>query len=305
MKPQFTIRSSNTGLNSGRFICEPLPQGFGHTLGTSLRRVLYSSIPGAAITSIRITGATHQFSTLPGLAEDIVHLVLNIKQIKVSSTSDKPAKMTLLAKGIGEITASQFECSTGIEIANPDLVIGHLTEKSAKLEIEASVETGYGYSPADDRKSTTVGVIPTDAMFSPVIRVNVSVEATRVGRMTNFDKLILDITTDGTITSATALKTASETLVEYFSMIVTPQIEAQTTDTPLSHDTKASVGGSLSIEELDLPTRIANALQKAGFDTVADLFETSREELAKVKNVGSKSVKLIESALSGRGLTLP
>ncbi len=305
MKPQFTIRSSNTGLNSGRFICEPLPQGFGHTLGTSLRRVLYSSIPGAAITSIRITGATHQFSTLPGLAEDIVHLVLNIKQIKVSSTSDKPAKMTLLAKGIGEITASQFECSTGIEIANPDLVIGHLTEKSAKLEIEASVETGYGYSPADDRKSTTVGVIPTDAMFSPVIRVNVSVEATRVGRMTNFDKLILDITTDGTITSATALKTASETLVEYFSMIVTPQIEAQTTDTPLSRDTKASVGGSLSIEELDLPTRIANALQKAGFDTVADLFETSREELAKVKNVGSKSVKLIESALSGRGLTLP
>ena len=305
MKPQFSIHTIETDKNSARFVCEPLPQGYGHTLGTSLRRVLYSSIPGAAITSIRITGANHQFSTIPGLAEDLVHLVLNIKRIKVISTSDKPVKMTLSTKGLGPVLASDFECPSGVEIANPDLVIANLTEKTAKLEIEASVEMGYGYSPADDRKSTTVGVIPTDAMFSPVVRVNVAVEATRVGRMTNFDKLILDITTDGTITPANALKTASETLVEYFGMIVNPQVEPTPANTPASHDKKVPVGGLLSIEELDLPTRIANALQKAGFDTVADLYVTSREELAKVKNVGSKSVKLIESALSQRGLILP
>lgn len=305
MKPQFSIHTTATDKNSARFVCEPLPQGFGHTLGTSLRRVLYSSIPGAAITSIRITGANHQFSTLPGLAEDLVHLVLNIKQIKVKSTSEKPAKMVLLAKGVGPVVASDFECSSGVEIANSDLVIANLTEKTAKLEIEATVEIGYGYSPADDRKSTTVGVIPTDAMFSPVVRVNVAVEATRVGRMTNFDKLILDITTDGTISPADALTTASKTLVEYFQMIVTPVVGEEAVDAKASNTAKIPVGGLLSIEELDLPTRIANALQKAGFDTVADLYQTSREELAKVKNVGSKSVKLIESALSGRGLTLP
>lgn len=305
MKPQFSIHTTATDKNSARFVCEPLPQGFGHTLGTSLRRVLYSSIPGAAITSIRITGANHQFSTIPGLAEDLVHLVLNIKQIKVESTSEKPAKMILSAKGVGPVSASDFECSSGVEIANPDLVIANLTEKTAKLEIEATVEIGYGYSPADDRKSTTVGVIPTDAMFSPVVRVNVAVEATRVGRMTNFDKLILDITTDGTISPADALTTASKTLVEYFQMIVTPVVGEEAVDAKASNTAKIPVGGLLSIEELDLPTRIANALQKAGFDTVADLYQTSREELAKVKNVGSKSVKLIESALSGRGLTLP
>lgn len=305
MKPQFSIHTTATDKNSARFVCEPLPQGFGHTLGTSLRRVLYSSIPGAAITSIRITGANHQFSTIPGLAEDLVHLVLNIKQIKVESTSEKPAKMILSAKGVGSVSASDFECSSGVEIANPDLVIANLTEKTAKLEIEATVEIGYGYSPADDRKSTTVGVIPTDAMFSPVVRVNVAVEATRVGRMTNFDKLILDITTDGTISPADALTTASKTLVEYFQMIVTPVVGEEAVDAKASNTAKIPVGGLLSIEELDLPTRIANALQKAGFDTVADLYQTSREELAKVKNVGSKSVKLIESALSGRGLTLP
>lgn len=305
MKPQFSIHTTATDKNSARFVCEPLPQGFGHTLGTSLRRVLYSSIPGAAITSIRITGANHQFSTIPGLAEDLVHLVLNIKQIKVEFTSEKPAKMILSAKGVGPVSASDFECSSGVEIANPDLVIANLTEKTAKLEIEATVEIGYGYSPADDRKSTTVGVIPTDAMFSPVVRVNVAVEATRVGRMTNFDKLILDITTDGTISPADALTTASKTLVEYFQMIVTPIVGEEAVDAKASNTAKIPVGGLLSIEELDLPTRIANALQKAGFDTVADLYQTSREELAKVKNVGSKSVKLIESALSGRGLTLP
>lgn len=304
MKPQFTITSNNQGVNSTRFVFEPLPQGFGQTLGTSLRRVLYSSIPGAAITSIKITGANHQFSTLPGVVEDLVHVVLNLKQVRVKYTGDKPAKLTLSVKGEVEVTAGDFECSNGASIANPELVIAHLSDKAAKLEIEASVETGYGYSPAEDRKSTTVGLIPTDATFSPVVRVNVTVESTRVGRITNFDKLILDVTTDGTMTSTQALEDASSTMVEYFKAILNPQ--SAPVSTPSAAPKQPTVaGGALSIEELDLPTRIANALQKAGFETVNDLYATTREELAKVKNVGSKSVKLIEAAMAQRGLVLP
>lgn len=304
MKPQFTIQTFNETKTSARFVFEPLPQGYGHSLGTSLRRVLYSSISGAALTSIQIANVSHQFSTLPGIMEDMVHLVLNLKQIKVKSNNEKPVKITLSAKGEGEVTASQFECPAGVEIINKDFVIAHLTEKSAKLEVEATVEMGYGYSPAEDRKSSTVGVIPVDATFSPVVRVNVAVEATRVGRMTNFDKLILDITTDGTIAPSKALTDASQVLVEYFMAIVKPQVPGTTSSTTSSKTPNVS-GGALSIEELDLPTRIANALQKAGFETVSDLFATSRDELAKVKNVGSKSVKLIESSLAQRGLSLP
>lgn len=304
MKPQFTIAPNNQGTNSTRFVFEPLPQGFGQTLGTSLRRVLYSSIQGAAITSLEIGGASHQFSTLPGVVEDLVHVVLNLKQVRVKYNGDKPTKLTLAIKGEKNVTAGDFECSNGASIANPDLIIAHLTDKAAKLEISAAVETGYGYSPAEDRKSTTVGLIPVDATFSPVVRVNVTVEATRVGRITNFDKLILDITTDGTITPQAALVMASNTLVEYFSAVVTPQ-SAPVVSTSTSTRPVTVAGGALSIEELDLPTRIANALQKAGFETVNDLYATNREELAKVKNVGSKSVKLIEAAMAQRGLVLP
>lgn len=304
MKPQFTIQTLNETKTSARFVFEPLPQGYGHSLGTSLRRVLYSSISGAALTSIQIANVSHQFSTLPGIMEDMVHLVLNLKQIKVKSNNEKPVKITLSAKGEGEVTASDFECPSGVEIVNKDFVIAHLTEKNAKLEVEATVEMGYGYSPAEDRKSSTVGVIPVDATFSPVVRVNVAVEATRVGRMTNFDKLILDITTDGTIAPSKALTDASQVLVEYFMAVVKPQVSG-TTSSAAASKTPSISGGALSIEELDLPTRIANALQKAGFETVSDLFATSRDELAKVKNVGSKSVKLIESSLAQRGLSLP
>lgn len=303
MKPQFTTQTENTANNTVRFMFEPLPQGFGQTLGTALRRVLYSSIRGAAITSIQIGGASHQFSTLPGVAEDLVRLVLNLKQVRVSYAGDKPVKITLSAKGEGVVKASDFEVSSDVEISNPDFVIANLTDKSAKLEIEAMVECGYGYSPAEDRKSSTVGVIPVDAMFSPVVRANVAVEATRVGRMTNFDKLTLDVTTDGTVSPEDAVEEASKLLVDYFMAIVAPQKTASTSATVVAKPT-ASTGNSISIEELDLPTRIANALQKAGFETVSDLLATTADELAKVKNVGSKSVKLIEAALAQRGINL-
>lgn len=300
-QPQFTFKTGIIKADYGQFIIEPLPQGFGDTLGNSLRRVLYSAIKGSAITSVKISGVSHQFSSLEGMQEDVIHLVLALKQIRLSSTSDKPEKITLEVSGPGPITAGRFELPPGIKIANPDLVIANLTTKSNKLEVEATVETGYGYSPAEDRKSTTLGVIPMDATFTPVTRVNYKIESTRVGRMTNFDKLILDVYTDGTISPVNAVTSAAQTLVNYFSGIVHPQ-SVISTDTA-SVSSKTVVGGNISIEELDLPTRISNALQKAGIQTVADLINLSQSSLSKVKNLGGKSVELVETALKQRGFS--
>ena len=178
MTSQFTVQTENLGNNSVRFILEPLPQGFGHTLGNSLRRVLYSSIPGAAITSVSITGITHQFTTLPGVKEDVVEIILALKQVRLRYTKDTPTTISLSAKGHTEVTAGDFELPSDVTIANPDLVIAHLTDKSAKLEIEAVVESGLGFSPVEERQRSTVGTIPVDATFTPVARVNFSVEAT-------------------------------------------------------------------------------------------------------------------------------
>jgi len=304
MTPQFTIQSDYLGDNSVRFVLEPLPQGFGHTLGNSLRRVLYTSIPGAAITSVSITGITHQFTTLPGVKEDVVEIILALKQVRLRYTKDTPTTISLSAKGHTEVTAGDFELPSDVTIANPDLVIAHLTDKSAKLEIEAVVESGLGFSPVEERQRSTVGTIPVDATFTPVARVNFSVEATRVGRVTNFDKLVLDVTTDGTISPQSALDSAAGTLVGYFAAIVNPQTSASAS-AAAGPAAAGPTGVSLSIEEVDLPTRIANALQKAGIETVSQLLATPHADLAKIKNLGSKSVKVIQLALKDRGLDLP
>ncbi len=283
---------------------EPLPQGYGHTLGNSLRRILYTSISGAAITSIQVKGASHQFTTVAGLREDIVTLVLNLKRVRLAcSGGDKLAKINLSAKGPGEVKAGDFTTPPNVKIANPELVIAHLSDKNSKLELEATVESGYGYSPSEERKSTTLGLIPMDAVFSPVVRVNFTVEATRVGRLTNYDRLVLDVITDGTVSPQAALTSAAATLVDYFQAIVTPQTTSPSLAT--SGSGVKGLGLSISVEELDLPTRIANALQKAGFETVTDMLKVHRAELAKVKNVGVKSVKIIEIALKERGIDLP
>jgi DNA-directed RNA polymerase subunit alpha len=302
-KPQFTIKTESDNANVGRFIIEPLPQGFGDTLGNSIRRVLYTAIPGAAITSVHINGVNHQFTSLEGMQEDVVQLILSLKQVRVAFTGEKPAKITLDAVGPGPVLASAFDTDSEVKITNPDFVIAHLADKTAKLHLEATVESGFGYSPADDRKSTTVGVIPVDATFTPIVRANYKVESTRVGRITNFDKLILEITTDGSVTPAQALTSASQTLVNYFNGIVNPD----TTDnvkTVSGSTQRPPVGANISVEELDLPTRIANALQKAGFQSVADLLAVSRSQLSKVKNLGGKSVEIIEAALKERNFSL-
>lgn len=293
MIPQFTITQADR-----KFILEPLPQGYGHTLGNSLRRVLYTSIPGAAITSVTFNGVRHQFTTIEGVREDVVQLILNLKQVRLSYTGSEPVKITLDAKGTSEVKAGDFKVPASVAIANPEYVLAHLADKTTKLEIEATVESGLGYSPAEERQTSTVGVIPIDATFSPVTLVNYSVEATRVGRVTNFDRLILEITTDGTISPEAALTSAAQTLVTFFQGIVTPQTSPATSS---AKSTPALPGGNVSVEELDLPTRIANALQKAGFDTISSLIAIPKPELAKVKNLGAKSVKIIELALRERG----
>jgi len=299
----FTINLNNQTGNSATFVIEPLPQGYGDTLGNALRRVLYSSIPGAAITSVRFANASHQFTSIPGIMEDVIQIILNLKLVRLSYTGDKPVTINLSSKGESEAKASDFELPAGVTIANPDLVIAHLTDKSARLEIEATVETGLGYSPAEDHKTTTIGTIVVDATFTPVLRVNYLIEATRVGRITNFDKLSLSVTTNGTITPQEALTKASQTLVEYFSAIINPSDTARAIN-PSSSLPKSNPFGGISVEELDLPTRIANALQKAGLSTVSDILNKPKDELSKIKNLGGKSVQIVEEALESRGYSL-
>lgn len=301
-KPQFSIsQTDHNGITT--FVIEPLPKGFGDTLGNSLRRVLYTAISGSAITSVRISGVNHQFTTLDGMQEDIVQLILALKQVRLSYQGDKPAKITLDVTGPGEITAAKFSTPPDVTIANPDLVIANLADKNTKLELEATVESGFGYSPAEDRKSAIVGSIPLDATFSPISRVSYKVEATRVGRVTDYDKLLLEVASDGTVSPKDALTSAAQTLVDYFDGIVHPQ-DLDQVKSSQSATSRPTAGSTISVEELDLPTRISNALQKAGFSTVADLLAITKPQLSKVKNLGGKSVDIIESALKERGFSL-
>lgn len=302
--PQFTIQTQSQKLpHFAEFVIEPLPQGFGHTLGNSLRRVLYTSIPGSAITSVRIAGINHQFTTIPGIKEDITQLILALKEVAIEYRGDQPVAIGLSAKGTGPVTASQFRLPPNVKIANPQLVIANLGDKNAKLEIVAIVESGLGYSPAEERKVTTLGTIAVDALFTPVVRVNYQVENTRVGRITNFDRLIFGITTNGTVTPSTALEQAAQILVNFFSAVVHP-IVSPSISSPSPPPVSPSSMTTISVEELNLPTRISNALEKAGIETVADLLDTPKSQLAKIKNLGSKSVKIIDLAVNDRGFEL-
>jgi DNA-directed RNA polymerase subunit alpha len=298
--PIFQIKTERETQTEGVFVIEPLEQGYGNTIGNPLRRVLLSSLPGAAITFVKIGGVRHQFTTIPGLKEDVVELILNIKKIRVQYTGEKPIQIELDVTGPGEVKAGDIKCPTGVSIANKDLVLGNLADKKSKLSIEMTVERGYGYSPFEDRKSDTLGIIPIDATFTPVVRVNQKIESTRVGRMTNFDKLILEIYTDGTISPSDALKEATKTLISYFEQLANPKkVEKAEEVKPLV----ANETAKLTIEELTLPTRIVNALEKSGYKTVEDLLSASPKEVAKIKNLGSKSLKIIQAALKEKGVT--
>ena len=299
--PIFETKTIQEDKKYGKFEIAPLPEGYADTLGTSLRRVLLSSMKGAALTSVKLSGARHQFSTLKGMKEDVLDFMLNLKKVRLDYTGDEPINATISAKGPGEVKAGDITVSGNAIVANPELVLANLSSDS-KLEAKLVVESGYGYIPAKEG-TTEVGVIPLDASFSPIERVNYKREETRVGRITNYDKLTLEVWTDGTITPSDAITEGSKILVGYFGQIINPQkvVKEEVKD---NIDESLGTAGNLSVEEIGLPTRVANALAKAGFDTVEKLANAQGSELSKVRNLGEKSIDVVRDALKEKGIDM-
>ncbi|MBU1031335.1 DNA-directed RNA polymerase subunit alpha [Patescibacteria group bacterium] len=297
----FKVKTEQESENFAKIIIEPLEAGFGHTLGNSLRRVLLTSLPGAAVTSVKIDGVPHRFSVVDGVLEDVIEIILNIKKIRLNVHSENGIKLILKASGKREVKAKDLEVVGDGEIVNPDTHIATLTGDKAKLNIEMEAEVGKGYSIAEERKNGEIGTIAVDALFSPVSSMNYSVEPTRVGRRTDFDKLIIDVATDGTVSPLEAVNLAAKILSDTFHAIFEPIIEEEVEDqgSKISEEVL-----KLTIEELDLPVRITNALKAIEINTVEDLMNTSRVQLLKAKNLGTKSIRLISDKLSERGLNL-
>lgn len=302
MSPTFTISEIKSSGTVAQLVIEPLEKGYGHTLGNALRRVLLSSLPGAAITAVKIEGVDHQFTTFEGMSEDVIDLILNLKQVRIKADTDDEGVLKLEVKGPKTVTAADIECQAGFEIVNDDLVLATLT-KNQKLNVEMQVKSGVGYLNAEDSKSQYIGQIPVDALFSPVIKVSYKVEATRVGRKTDYDRLILDIETNGAITPLAACQQSAQILQKQFRQIVNPAVQEPKEEVEELSPQEAETL-RLTVEELDLPTRIANALRKGGFTTVGDLISVSKTTVVKVKNLGDKSVDLINNALKKKGVSL-
>lgn len=300
--PSFKIIEEKKEKGYTKFVVEPLEPGFGNTLGVALRRVLLTSIEGAAVTSVQIANVSHMFSTLPGLKEDVIELIFNIKTLRIKLPDGVDSATISLSKtGPGEILASDIETKDGVEVVDPKHYLGSLADKKSKIEIEMTVERGLGYSLAEERKISTVGVIPIDAIFTPINKVNYRVEQTRVGRQTNYDKLILEIWSDGTIDTRGALDKASNILVNYFRQIFDPSGTETKSEVAVSENMVPD-GGNITVDELDLPTRIYNSLKNAGIETVGDLLTTPRKELMTYRNLGAKSLSIIEEALGKKGI---
>jgi DNA-directed RNA polymerase subunit alpha len=287
------------------FVVAPLEPGFGHTLGNSLRRTLLSSIPGAAVTQVRFDEALHEFDTIPGVKEDVTDLILNIKDLVLRCVSDEPVTLRVDKRGPGEVTAGDIQTTSDVEVLNPDLHIATVNAKG-RLAIDLTVEQGRGYLSAERNKRTsTIGVIPVDAIFSPVRRVAFSIEPTRVEQATNYDKLTLEIETDGSISPREALASAGDTLRSLVSLV------AELSDEPkglelgeVSPTTAASPDLELPIEELDLSERPRNCLKRARVDTIGQLVQKTEDDLLAITNFGSKSLEEVLQKLDERGLSL-
>lgn len=289
-----------------RFIIEPLEPGFGYTLGNSLRRTLLSSIPGAAVTSIRIDGVLHEFSTIPGVKEDVTEIILNLKKLVVSSENDEPVVMYLRKQGPGEVTGADITPPAGVEIHNPDLHIATINAKG-KLEIELTVERGRGYVSAQQNKSADaeIGRIPIDSIYSPVLKVTYKVEATRVETRTDFDKLIVDVETKSAMKPRDALASAGKTLVELFGLARELNVEAEGIEIgPSPTDTALAADLALPIEDLELTIRSYNCLKREGIHTVGELVARSEADLLDIRNFGAKSITEVKEKLVGLGLNL-
>jgi len=316
------ISSESVEENRGSFTIEPLDRGFGYTFGNSLRRVLLSSLAGAAVTSVRIEGVAHEFSTIKGVKEDVTDIVLNLKGIVCRMHSDATeVEAPLVVTGPGEITAKDIDLPSGVEILNPDSHIATL-EKGTKLEVYLTIGRGRGYRPAEENKSSDqpIGVIPIDSIFSPVRRVAYNVEQARVGQKTDFDKLTLDIETDGSIDPHAALREAAEILISQLAIFTDADRVIELRDTGAGILDAGLVGGQptaggnnsrtpnamddILIEELELGVRSYNCLKRAGIQTVADLVAKSENELNAIPNFGKKSIDEVIETLHARGLAL-
>jgi len=317
------ISSESVDDNRGSFTIEPLDRGFGYTFGNSLRRVLLSSLAGAAVTSVRIEGVAHEFSTIKGVKEDVTDIVLNLKAIVCRMHSDATEiEAPLVVSGPGEITAKDIDLPSGVEILNPDAHIATL-EKGTKLEVYLTIGRGRGYRPADDNKSADqpIGVIPIDSIFSPVRRVAYNVEQARVGQKTDFDKLTLDIETDSSIDPQAALREAAEILISQLAIFTDADRVVELRDTSnlgildaasAPAETAAAAPGGrqpnamdeILIEELELGVRSYNCLKRAGIQTVGDLVAKSESELNAIPNFGKKSIDEVVETLRSRGLAL-
>ena len=305
-KPNITVECPEDS-SFGSIVIEPLERGYGRTLGNSLRRVLLSSLPGVAVTSVKIDGVVHEFSTVPGVKEDVTEIVLNIKGINAKlHTDDLPKKVFIDVEGPCEVTAGSIQADADVEILNPDLHIATVGA-GGKLNMELTMDKGRGYIPAEQNKQsqTVIGVIPVDSIYTPVLKVNYTVENTRVGQFTDFDKLIFEVTTDGTLTAQEAVSLGAKVLTEHLNLFVDLSGDVFDGDIIVEKDDKGvSKILEMTIEELDLSVRSFNCLKRASINTVQDLTEKTEDEMMKVRNLGRKSLDEVINKLADLGFSL-
>ena len=305
-KPRIECQESPDDISYGKFVVEPLERGYGTTLGNSLRRVLLSSLPGTAPTSIRITGVQHEFSTIPGVKEDVTEIVLNVKGIIARLHCDGPKTVYIEAAGECEVTAGDIKADAEVEILNPELHIASLGPDGA-LSMEITLAHGRGYVPADKNKSAqqVIGTIPVDSIYAPVLKVNYAVENTRVGNQTDFDKLTIEVWTDKTISARDALSLGAKILCDHFTLFTDLSDTIGNSCTVVEKEPeRPDTVMKMTIEELDLSVRSFNCLKRANINTVEDLTNKTEEEMIKVRNLGRKSLEEVEHKLAMMGLSL-
>lgn len=309
-KPNIEIAEISDDKKYGKFVVEPLERGYGITLGNSLRRIMLSSMPGVAVTQIKIEGVLHEFSSIPGVKEDVTEIVLNIKQLAIRSNSqtDEPKVAYIEYEGEGTVTAADIQVDSDIEIVNPDLVIAHLNGGSdSKLYMELTISKGRGYVSSDKNKTddTPIGVIAVDSIYTPVERVNMNVENTRVGQVTDFDKLTLEVWTNGTIGPDEAASLAAKVLSEHLNLFIDLSENAKNTEIMVEKPSADTASMKMmNIDELELSVRSYNCLKRAGINTVEELVNKTPEDMMKVRNLGRKSLEEVLQKLQEMGLSL-
>ncbi|MBQ2932589.1 MAG: DNA-directed RNA polymerase subunit alpha [Clostridia bacterium] len=306
-KPRVECVEISEDNSYGKFVVEPLERGYGTTLGNSLRRILLSSLPGVAVNSVKIDGILHEFSTIPGVKEDVTEIILNIKKLAVKLHADGPKTIYINHEGAGEICARNIKCDSDVEVINGDLHIATLNE-DAKLFMEIVIDKGRGYVSADRNKQLiqpVIGVIPVDSIYTPVNKVNYTVENTRVGQITDYDKLVLEVWTNGTIDPSDAVSLGAKIMNEHLNLFIDLSESARNTEIMVTKEAdKKEKVLETTIEELDLSVRSYNCLKRAGINTVQDLTNRSENDMMKVRNLGRKSLEEVISKLDSMGLCL-